>query len=105
MGCMQDIYTYQQGALGFPGDVFLSPKNESECLAVGGSPTPYYNWVHGTWHEGGRWQELNWKTRQWTSFPNKRLIDDFSSSAYLDLSRAGQVSLKGSQFQSDQYCR
>lgn len=48
---MEDIYTYAKASVGNPGDVFLSPKNETDCLAVGGVPTPYYNWVQGTWYD------------------------------------------------------
>lgn len=50
MGCLEQTYTYAKEAMGNPGDVFLSPKNESECLLVGGTPTRYYSWVSGTWY-------------------------------------------------------
>jgi hypothetical protein len=49
-GCLEPQYTYLGGGIGNPGDVFLSPKNESLCLAAGGVPTPYYSWRQGEWY-------------------------------------------------------
>jgi hypothetical protein len=49
-GCLEPQYTYLGGGIGNPGDVFLSPKNESLCLAGGGVPTPYYSWRQGEWY-------------------------------------------------------
>jgi hypothetical protein len=50
MGCLEEAYTYAESSMGDPGMQFLSPKNQSECLAAGGTPTPYYNWITGTWY-------------------------------------------------------
>jgi len=50
MGCLEEVYTYAESVMGNPGTAFLSPKNESACLAAGGTPTPYYNWHQGTWY-------------------------------------------------------
>jgi len=47
---MEPLYSYANGSMGEPGMSFLSPKNESVCLAAGGTPTSYYNWVQGTWY-------------------------------------------------------
>jgi hypothetical protein len=48
-GCLEPRYTYLQGAVGLPGQDFLSPKNASECQAVGGTVVPYYRWRQGQW--------------------------------------------------------
>jgi len=91
--------------MGNPGTAFLSPKNESACLAAGGTPTPYYNWHQGIWYPGGRWQGFEWKQRNWTTQYNKRLVENFSLSAYDTLSTAAHISQLSSQFKSDQFCR
>jgi hypothetical protein len=54
MGCYEIRYTRLYSFIGYPGDVFLSPKNSTSCTAVGGTPTPYYDWHSGTWVSGTR---------------------------------------------------
>lgn len=54
MGCYEVRYTRLYSFIGYPGDVFLSPKNSTSCTAVGGTPTPYYDWHSGTWVSGTR---------------------------------------------------
>jgi hypothetical protein len=56
-------------------------------------------------YPGGRWQGFEWKQRNWTTQYNKRLVEDFSLSAYATLSTAAQISQLSSQFKSDQFCR
>jgi hypothetical protein len=56
-------------------------------------------------YPGGRWQGFEWKQRNWTTQYNKRLVEDFSLSAYDTLSTAAQISQLSSQFKSDQFCR
>jgi len=129
MGCQEPIYSYANSSMGNPGREFLSPKNESECIAAGGIPTPYYSWVKGTWfvivssllnsfcirsrtcpmllfrYPEGRWQELEWKQRNWTTSYNKTLVNDFSLSTYATLEANAQSWELASIFKSEQFCR
>lgn len=105
MGCYEIRYTRLYSFIGYPGDVFLSPKNSTSCTAVGGTPTPYYDWHSGTWVSGGKWQPLQWKQREWLSL-NREVVQDFSYEEwYYALYPEAYVELYFPLLKSDQYCR
>jgi hypothetical protein len=53
-GCLEPRFTYLEGAVGSAGQQFLTPKNATECAAVGGTMVPYYRWRQGEWYAGAR---------------------------------------------------
>ncbi|ELR11591.1 uncharacterized protein ACA1_258530 [Acanthamoeba castellanii str. Neff] len=103
-GCLEPRYTYLQGAVGLPGQDFLSPKNASECQAVGGTAVPYYRWRQGQWFEGGRWQELSWQARAWKEM-NKAVEPYFSTFNQMNQHTAAHYSDLAILEKSDQACR
>jgi hypothetical protein len=71
LGCRENRYIHlkseSEGLLGQPGDIYLNSKSDKDCLAAGGTITPYYAWCSGEWVVGASttWNTLSWKRREW----------------------------------------
>lgn len=109
-GCYETRYTHARASepwkMGAPGDYFLSPKSQSECVYVGGEMRPFYTWESGSWgnDSSSTWTNFSWRAREWKVL-NSGVAPQFSRGSITN-----QLILANNKFlaqsrQTYQYCR